>query len=118
MNTAPDNKTDKGGLLFMSSLLSLGLILLATVQSLLYIAPSAVWKTCGLYHLETHTDSRLSGLAAKQLSAIVVAPGASSLEAQEVNTLISLEWCVLICQHVLLICALLSGTAMLSQNSG
>lgn len=65
-----------------------GLILLATIQSLLYIALSAVWRTCGLYHLETHThsqtDSRLSGLAAKQLS-VIVASGASSVEAQKVN---------------------------------
>ena len=59
----------------------------------------------------TRTDCRLSGLATKQLSAIV-APGASSVEAQEVNVLISFTipgWCVLICQPVLLIGALLLG---------
>lgn len=40
-------------------------------------------------HTHIQADSGLSGLVAKQLSAIV-APGASRAEAQEVNSLISL----------------------------
>lgn len=74
--------------------LCLGLIVLAVVQSLLHTAHSAIWRTCGLYHLETdththmHAHTRLSGLATKQLS-VIVAPGASRVEAQEVNVLIS-----------------------------
>lgn len=95
----------------------LGLIVLAVVQSLLYTAHSAIWRTCGLYHLETdkhthmHAHSRLSGLATKQLS-VIVAPGASSVEAQEVNVLISFaipECCFDLSVCVCMICALLLG---------
>lgn len=57
-------------------------------------------------HRRTCTYCRSSGLASKQLSA-VVALGASTAKAEEVNTLISStipECCVLICLHVLLAC--------------
>lgn len=71
-------------------------------------------RTCGLHHLETdahtHVDSRLSCLATKLLS-VIVAPGPSSLEAQEVKVVISLtipECCVVICHciffYLLFIC--------------
>lgn len=45
-----------------------------------------------------HKDSRLSGVAVKQLSAIM-APGTRRVEAQDVSTLFSFiftMWCVLI----------------------
>lgn len=73
-----------------------------------------VLRTCGFYHLgadtctdrQTRTGYRSSGLATKQLSA-VVASGASTGKAEEANTLISStipECCVLICLSVLLDC--------------
>lgn len=84
-----------------------------------------VLRTCGFYHSgadicmrrQTRTGYRSSGLATKQLSA-VVASGASTGKAEEVNTLISStipECCVLICLSVLLDC-FPSGLVTLMQN--
>lgn len=58
------------------------------IQALLYGALSSVLRTCGRYHSGAdiaRTGYRSSGLAAKQLSA-VVASGASAGKAEEENT--------------------------------
>lgn len=111
-NDAPDNNAGKGGSLLRSSVSGVNPVSYRPVPSLhcTVSCMEDLWSL-SLRNQYTCTDCRLSGLATKQLSAIV-APGASSVEAQEVNVLISFTipgWCVLICQCVLLICALLSG---------